>query len=353
MALSFKFDTEPINQVLFGGNSSVKLVILNRPHKLNVLNFEMVSQILKHLRMYEDDSSVKLVILKGNGKGFCAGGDVVSIISTSLIGHWTYPVKFYGKTLILDHLAATYKKPLVFAMPEAHIGYFPDVGASYFLSRLPGYFGEYLGLTGTRLDAAEMIACGLATHFIPSMKLNSLENALQNITSSNVSTIATLIETFTEKTNVKEDSPFKRLETINKCFSKGTVEDIILSLEKELENRKEKWITNTLSSMTLACPLSLKIFLKSIRKGRTRNIEQCFYQDYNIVSHAFRRTVSNDFYEGSRAKMFDKDNKPKWDPSKLELVSEEMVDQCFRKVNDEEWEYLQLPHRSNIIIPKL
>ncbi|QHO42453.1 putative 3-hydroxyisobutyryl-CoA hydrolase [Arachis hypogaea] len=109
----------------------------------------------------------------------------------------------------------------IFAMPEVHIGVFPDCGACHFLSRLPGYFGEYLGLTGTRLDAAEMIACGLATHFIPSMKLNSLENALQNITSSNVSTIATLIETFTEKTNVKEDSPFKRLETINKCFSKG------------------------------------------------------------------------------------------------------------------------------------
>ncbi|XP_016204113.1 probable 3-hydroxyisobutyryl-CoA hydrolase 3 [Arachis ipaensis] len=113
MALSFKFDTEPINQVLFAGNSSVKLVILNRPRKLNALNLEMVSQILKNLRMYENDSSVKLVILKGNGKGFCAGGDVVSLISCSLIGHWTYPMKFYGKQLILDHLAATYKKPLV------------------------------------------------------------------------------------------------------------------------------------------------------------------------------------------------------------------------------------------------
>ncbi|QHO14069.1 hypothetical protein HN51_071461 [Arachis hypogaea] len=379
MTLNFNYDTE--NQVLFTGNSSVRYVILNRPGKLNTLNHVMVSQILKNLRLYENDFSIKLVILKANGKAFSAGGDIVSLIASSLAGHWTYPLSFYRKLLMLNHLFVTCKKPIVslingvaigggaalsmratfrvvtenaiFAMPEVHIGVFPDCGACHFLSSLPGYFGEYLGLTGTRLDAAEMIACGLATHFIPSMKLNSLENALQNITSSNVSTIATLIETFTEKANVKEDSPFKRLETINKCFSKGTVEDIILSLEKELENRKEKWITNTLSSMSLACPLSLKIFLKSIRKGRTQNIEQCFYHDYNIVSHAFRRTVSNDFYEGSRAKMFDKDNKPKWDPSKLELVSEEMVDQCFRKVNDEEWEYLQLPHRSNIIIPKL
>ncbi|XP_057762980.1 3-hydroxyisobutyryl-CoA hydrolase 1-like isoform X2 [Arachis stenosperma] len=341
MALSFKFDTEPRNQVLFAGNSSVKLVILNRPHKLNCLNLEMVSQILKNLRMYENDSSVKLVILKGNGKGFCAGGDVVSLISCSLIGHWTYPMKFYGKQLILDHLVATYKKPLVcmingvvmgggaglsmnttfrivtekavFAMPEAHIGYFPDVGASYFLSRLPGYFGEYLGLTGTRLDGIEMAACGLATHFVHST-----------------------------------DSPFKRLEIINKCFSKGTVEDIIHSLENELENRaEEKWITNALSSMCFSCPMSLKIFLKSIRKGRIQNIEECLYRDYNIACHLNRRTVSNDFYEGSRAKLFDKDNKPKWEPSKLELISEEMVDQHFTNITDDTWEPLQLPLRSH------
>ncbi|XP_057762977.1 3-hydroxyisobutyryl-CoA hydrolase 1-like isoform X1 [Arachis stenosperma] len=372
--LSFKFDTQPINQVLSAGNSAVKLVILNRPDKLNSLNYEMVSQILKNLRMYETDSSVKLVILKGNGKGFCAGGDVVSVISSSLTGHWTYPLKFYGKQLILDHLAATYKKPLVsvingvvmgggaglsmnttfrivtekavFAMPETYIGFFPDVSASYFLSRLPGYFGEYLGLTGARLDGIEMAACGLATHFIHSTKLNALENALQAITSSNVSTVSALIETFTEKPTVKKDSPFKRLEIINKCFSKGTVEDIIQSLENELENGAEKmWITIALNSMRSSSPMSLKIFLKSIRKGRIQNIEQCLHRDYNIASHLFKRTVSNDFYEGSRAKLFDKDNKPKWEPSKLELVSEEMVGQHFINISDYAWEPLQLPQR--------
>ncbi|MED6119987.1 hypothetical protein PIB30_016787 [Stylosanthes scabra] len=307
MALSLNFYREPINQILTAGNSSVKLVILNRPRKLNSLNHEMVSQILKNLKVYESDSSVKLVILKGNGKGFCAGGDVISVVSSSLTGHWTYPVKFYEKQLILDHLAATYKKPLVclingvvmgggaglsmnstfrivtekavFAMPEASLGFFVDVGASYFLSRLPGYFGEFLGLTGARLDGIEMTACGLATHFVHSTKLNALEDALQAITSSNVLTIAALIKTFTEKPTVRRDSPFKR--------------------------------------------------------------------DYNIASHILKRTLSNDFYEGSRAKLFEKDNKPKWEPSKVELVSEEMVDQHFRNINDDEWEPLQLPQRSD------
>ncbi|KAJ1402675.1 Enoyl-CoA hydratase/isomerase, HIBYL-CoA-H type [Sesbania bispinosa] len=346
MALSLNFDREP-QQVLFRGNSCVKVVTLNRSRKLNSLNHEMICQIKKNLELYENDSSVKLVILKGNGKAFCAGGDVVSVITSSIAGHWTYPASFYKKQLTLDHLIATYKKPVVFAMPEASIGFFPDVGATYFLSNLPGYFGEYLGLTGARLGGAEMAACGLATHFVPSMKLNSLENALEAITSSNVSTIATIIEKFAEKANVKEESSFRRLKTINKCFSKVTVEEIIQSLENELEVGAEKWITNALSSMRSSSPTSLKIFLKSIKMGRVQNIEQCLHRDYNIACHFFRRTISNDFYEGSRAKLIEKDNKPKWEPSKLKLVNEEMVDQFFSNINDEEWESLQFSHGSH------
>ncbi|KAK8470396.1 hypothetical protein PHAVU_004G134901 [Phaseolus vulgaris] len=374
MAPTLNFDREQ-NQVLFTGNSCVKVVTLNRPQKLNSLNHEMICQIKSNLELYENDPLVQLVILKGNGKAFCAGGDVVSLITSSLVGHWTYAASFYKKELILDHLVATYKKPTVslingivmgggaglsmptrfrvvtekaiFAMPEASIGLFPDVGASYFLSRLLGYFGEYLGLTGARLDGAEIAACGLATHFVPSIKLESLENALQVLNSPNVSTISALIKTFAEKPNVKEDSPFRRLEVINKCFSKETVEEIIESLEHELQIGAEKWITNALSYMRSSCPTSLKIFLKSIKRGRVEKIDQCLYRDYNIACHFFRGTFGNHFYEGSRAKLFDKDNKPKWEPSKLELVDKEMVNQYFRNINDEEWEPLRFPDRSN------
>ncbi|CAJ1952385.1 unnamed protein product [Sphenostylis stenocarpa] len=296
MAPTLNFDREQ-DQVLFTGNSYVKVVILNRPQKLNSLNHEM-----------------------GNGKAFCAGGDVVSVITSSVAGHWTYAASFYKKQLILDHLVATYKKPIVslingvvmgggaglsiptrfrvvtekavFAMPEASIGLFPDVGSNYFLSRLPGYFGEYLGLTGARLNGAEMAACGLATHFVPSLKLKLLENALEDLSSPNVSTITALIETFSEKANVKEDSTFRR-------------------------------------------------------RGRVQKFEECLYRDYNIACHFFRGTFGYDFYEGSRAKLFHKDNKPKWEPSKLELVDEEMVDEYFSNLNDEEWEFLRFPDRSN------
>ncbi|KAJ1402672.1 Ribonuclease H-like superfamily [Sesbania bispinosa] len=223
-----------------------------------------IRQIKKNLQMYENDASVKLVILKANGKAFCAGGDIVSVITSSLAGHWTYTSIFYRKLLTLEYYITTYKKPLVslingfvmgagaglsinsrfrvvtektvFAMPEVSIGLFPDVGSSYFLSRLSGYFGEYLGLTGTHLDGPEMVACGLATHFVPSVKLNLLENALQNVTSSDLP-IATIIETFTEKANLKEDSSFRRLEEeeykiLNNVFNEIT--PLLPTLSKEL-----------------------------------------------------------------------------------------------------------------------
>ncbi|XP_054787902.1 probable 3-hydroxyisobutyryl-CoA hydrolase 2 isoform X2 [Prosopis cineraria] len=333
----------------------------------------MVCQITQNLTLYETDPSVKLVILKGNGTVFCAGGDVISAVTSSLSGHWTYPASFYKKQLTLDHLMATCKKPVVsiingvvmgggaglsmnttfrivteksfFAMPEISIGLFPDVGASYFLSRLPNHFG----LTGRRLNGAEMVKCGLATHFVPSKKLNFLENALQNVTTSDISTVTALIDKFTETAYLMEDSPLKRLDKINKFFSKGTVEEIILSLGKEIEiNGAEKWITDAMTYMRTSCPTSLKIWLRSVREGRSQTIEQCLLRDYNIMCHILRRTVSNDFYEGSRAKLFDKDNKPVWDPPKLEQVSEEMVNQYFEKVEDENWECLQFPDRSNI-----
>ncbi|KAG6496354.1 hypothetical protein ZIOFF_044215 [Zingiber officinale] len=156
-----------------------------------------VLQLSEEFQKLENDPAVKLVIVKANGKVFCAGGDVIEYYRCLLReGEWALATQIYQKQLALDYLVATYTMPLVFlingavmgggaglsmnaryrvvtentvfAMPEAAIGHYPDVGASYFLSSLPGFYGEYLGLTGARLNGAEMVACGLATHFVPS-----------------------------------------------------------------------------------------------------------------------------------------------------------------------------------------
>ncbi|CBI29145.3 hypothetical protein VitviT2T_019961 [Vitis vinifera] len=364
------------NQVLFEESSCVRKVILNRPHKLNSLTYEMISQILRNLEVYEKDPMVKLLILKGQGKAFCAGGDVVGMVLSINEGHWSFGASFYKKQLTLDYLLATSTKPLVslingivmgggaglsmnsmfrvvtentvFAMPEGQIGFFPDVGASYFLSRLPGYFGEYLGLTGARLDGKEMLACGLATHFVLSKDLLLLENALSEVASSDASTISRVISGFSSKISLKKESAYRRLETINKCFSRRTVEEILSMLENEAANGDNKWIIQAISSMKSASPTSLKIFLKLIREGRTKELKDCLIQDYTIACHMFQRTFNPDFIEGSRAKLFEKGKQPKWEPSKLELVRDDFVNQYFEKVDDADWEYLQLPARPNL-----
>ncbi|XP_048134018.1 3-hydroxyisobutyryl-CoA hydrolase 1-like [Rhodamnia argentea] len=201
----------------------------------------------------------------------------------------------------------------VFAMPEAVLRLFPDVGASHFLSKLPDYFGEYIGLTGARVDGATMVTCGLATHFVFSKDFPLLERALSSVDSSNASDILSVINKYAQKSNRKEEELHKRLKSINRCFSRQTVEGILHSLEKELlDNSAEKWITDAVSDMKSASPTSLKIFLRSIREGRGQTIEQCLaHREYTIFCNIVRRKITNDYYEGSRAIFFDKDKKPK------------------------------------------
>ncbi|KAK4838053.1 hypothetical protein QYF36_010602 [Acer negundo] len=276
--------------------------------------------MMNRLKVYENDSEVKLVILKGTGRAFCVGGDVVALYNFMTAGHWSFGASFFKKFATLEYLVATYKKPLValidgmvmgggagvsmlarfkivtentvLALPSAAIGSY--VGETYFLSRLPGYLGEYLGFTGARIDGAEMIACGLATHFVCSKDLRALENALSEVAPSETIEISQLISKFIDKPNLKQSSVISR-------------------------------------------------------EGRRLNLEGCLLHEYTVICHVIRRTMSNDFYEGVRAKLLEKGKKPEWQPSELELVEEEMVDRCFGRVDEADWEPLQLPPRSNSV----
>uniref|UniRef100_F6I1H0 3-hydroxyisobutyryl-CoA hydrolase n=1 Tax=Vitis vinifera TaxID=29760 RepID=F6I1H0_VITVI len=231
----------------------------------------------------------------------------------------------------------------VFAMPETALGLFPDVGASYFLSRLPGFFGEYVGLTGARLDGAEMLACGLATHFVPSTRLLLLEAALCKLDSGAPATISSILDEYSQQPHLKENSAYHKLAVINKCFSRRTIEEILSTLEREAVNSADNWISATIQSLQKASPTSLKISLRSIREGRLQDVGQCLTREYRMVCHVLQGEVSKDFFEGCRAILLDKDKNPKWEPSRLEQINESMVEQYFSKVDDEEWEDLKLP----------
>ncbi|KAK9144469.1 hypothetical protein Sjap_004372 [Stephania japonica] len=321
-----------ISPIILEEKSSTRVITLNRPHKLNSLNNDMISDLLKKLTAIEKDPKVKLVILKGNGKAFSTGGDLAAVLRAA-DDHWSLAASIHREASILIHLIATYDKPLVFAMPEASFGYFPDAGASHFLSKLPGFFGEYLGLTGARINGAEMLACGLATHFIPSIYLASLERELCRTNFANPVVISKILDAFAQRVSTKEESAYRSLDVINKCFSKNTVEEIFSTLEQQAV-KGDKWVLTAIKSMKSASPTSLKIYLKSIREGRNQDISQCLIREFRMACHVFHKTVNGDGFE--------------WQPLKLELVSDKMVDQFFTKIEDENWAELQFPSKSSL-----
>ncbi|XP_022146979.1 3-hydroxyisobutyryl-CoA hydrolase 1-like [Momordica charantia] len=364
------------DQVLVEEKQSVRLLTLNRPKQLNALSSKMISRLLELFVSYEADPGVKLVVVKGKGRAFCAGGDVSAVVRDITRGDWRIGANFFQKEFILNYLMATFSKPQVsllngivmgggagvsihgrfrvatensvFAMPETALGLFPDVGASYYLSRLPGFFGEYVGLTGARLDGAEMLACGLATHFVASERLAQLEEALCRADTSQPSIISEIIDKFSQTPIFKEQSVYHRLNVIDKCFSRRTVEDILAALEEEALKNKDDWISSTIQALKKASPTSLKISLRSIREGRLQGVGQCLIREYRMVCHVLRGEVSKDFVEGCRAILLDKDKNPKWEPSKLGLVTDDMVERYFSRIEDKEWDDLKLPARSNL-----
>ncbi|CAI9103372.1 OLC1v1001838C3 [Oldenlandia corymbosa var. corymbosa] len=401
--------------VLVEEKSSARTLILNRPKQLNALNYPMISRLLDLYLEFEQDPNVKLIVMKGTGRAFCAGGDVATVVRDISQGNWRLGAHFFRKEFTLNFLIATYSKPqvliydcngifslspflflkddmevsslpnshieliylskvstlngivmgggagvsvhgrfrvatenTVFAMPETALGLFPDIGASYFLSKLPGFFGEYVGLTGYRLDGAEMLVCGLATHYVPAERLSSLEDALYGANSSDLATISSIIDKFSQVPILKGTSAYHRLKIINKCFARRTVEEILSALEGEAASNKDDWILSAIDSLKKASPTSLKISLRSIREGRLQGIGKCLAREYRMVCHVMRGEMSKDFFEGCRAILIDKDKNPKWQPSKLELVDEAMVDKYFSRVQDEDWEELEFPPRSNL-----
>lgn len=365
-----------LDQVLVEDNSFSKTLILNRPKQLNALSRQMVSRLFELFLAYEKDPNVKLLLLKGNGRAFCAGGDVAAVVRDIREANWKSGAEYFRKEFTLNYIMATYTKPQVsildgivmgggagasihgrfrvatensvFAMPETALGLFPDVGASYYLSRLPGFFGEYVGLTGARLDGAEMLLCGLATHLVPSAKLPLLEEALVNLDSSDPARISAIIDEYSERPYLKGKSAYRRLDVIDKCFSLRTVEAILSALEKEAVNITEDWFSAAIQSLKKASPTSLKISLKSIREGRLQGVGQCLVREFRMVSHVMQGKLSKDFFEGCRAILLDKDKNPKWEPSQLDLISDAVVEEYFSKVVDEEWEELKLPARFNL-----
>lgn len=358
------------DEVLVEDGFATKVAILNRPKKLNALNENMIDRLLEFYVKWEKDKHVRMVILAGAGRGFCAGGDVATVYHLGKAGQQERGNAFFYKEYHLNYVLGTYKKIHValldgvcmgggngismhgkfrvatentlFAMPETAIGLHPDVGASYFLSRLPGHLGEYLGLTGVRLDGADLLSIGLATHFVPSQRLADLEDRLGGLNTGDSEVVGIAVDEFCDVVYPGDKSPLNRRDDIDECFEKETVEEIVQALETKAGNSEDEWYSNTLALLKKVSPTSLKVTLRSIREGRQQSLFQCLEREYRLSVHAVNATHSTDFYEGCRALLVDKDNKPQWNPPTLAEVSTEMVDDIFAPFHRGEQE-LELP----------
>lgn len=363
-------------EVLVEGKAKSRAAVLNRPTVLNALTLSMAARLNKLYESWEENADIGFVIIKGCGSGsgcgraFSSGPDVTALYRSINQGHLEYCKQFFASLYKFVYLLATYAKPhvaildgvtmgggagislpgtfrvatdkTVFATPEIQIGFHPDAGASFYLSRLPGYLGECLALTGEKLNGVEMIACGLATHYSLNARLAWVEERLSKLITDDPSVIESSLAQYGDLVYPDKRSLLHRMDTIDKCFGQDTVEEIIDSLENEAAESHDGWCVSVLKKLKEASPLSLKVTLKSIREGRFQPLDQCLIREYRISLRAISRHVSDDFCEGVRARLVDKDYAPKWDPPCLDQVSKEMVDFYVAPLNEFEPE-LELP----------
>ncbi|XWS35636.1 hypothetical protein CRYUN_Cryun20dG0013900 [Craigia yunnanensis] len=308
--------------------------------------------------------------MKGSGRAFCAGGDIVALYHLINEGKIEECKDFFRTVYSFIYQVGTYLKPhvailngitmgggagvsipgtfrlasgrTVFATPETQIGFHPDAGASFYLSHLPGHLGEYLGLTGEKLSGAEMISCGLATHYSHTEKLPLIEKELGNLVTDDPSVIESSLEKYSDVAYPEKISALHRIEVLDKCFGHDTVEEIIDSLESEASATDDAWCNSTLKKLKEASPLSLKVSLRSIQEGRFQTLDQCLVREYRMSLQGISKQISSDFCEGVRARVVDKDFAPKWEPPSLEKVSNDMVDQYFAPLSESESD-LDLP----------
>ena len=209
----------------------------------------------------------------------------------------------------------------VWSMPENSIGFYPDVGVPFYLSKMKNNFGLFLALTGRRLKSFDCLYFGIGTHFIESKKLNSLFKECEK----NLNEIEKILKKFSTKPPLNEKSEYiEHLNLISKCFNQDSVENIFKSLEIENSNFSLK----ILNEMKKFSPTSLKVTFKFFKEIKNLNIDESIDLQYNVSTKFF--TISNDFIEGVRAKIIDKDFKPKWNPISLQDTNDDYIEKFFK-----------------------
>jgi enoyl-CoA hydratase/carnithine racemase len=347
-------------EILFEVKDGLGLITLNRPKALNALTHGMILELEKTIPGWEKDPSIKVVVLRGAGdRAFCAGGDITNLYRESRENpSGTLRRDFFYDEYIVNRRIYRYAKPWIsfidgidmgggvglsvhgshsiaterfmFAMPETTIGLFPDVGGGYFLSRLQGALGVFLALTSYRLRAADALWTGIVDAYVPSAKLGDLQAALAAADLSGPDAnrkVDAVIARFAA--DAGPPSLPSLMHDIDRCFSAGSVGEI----RDKLEKQPGEWAAKQLAALMKLSPLSMSITLEQLRRCATRSFEDSMTIEYRMAQHAMR--PDHDFFEGVRALLIDKDQKPKWNPPTIEGVTREMVEAHFKPVTND------------------
>ena len=346
-------------------SNGLAVVTLNRPKALNSLNLDMIRLLTPALRQWQtEDSGVKVVLVRGEGgKAFCAGGDIRAITETP---GGEMQRTFFREEYQLDHLVGSLAIPYisimngitmgggvgisvngrfriatektVFAMPETGIGLIPDVGGGFFLPRLPGNLGMFLGLTGHRLKGWDCVHAGVATHALTEQTVTELTQTLEHLALSKDSLSEQDVKTTLDVLNSPEAahhvfSLSENLDDINRIFGSESLETIVKLLKEENSPLFKK----ALKSIEAASPTSLKVTFRQIREGaKLGSLGDVLKMEQRLV---LRCCEDTDFYEGVRATLIDRDNKPNWSPATIEEVSQEKIDHYFSDIGDRELKF--------------
>ncbi|WKA26038.1 enoyl-CoA hydratase/isomerase family protein [Bradyrhizobium roseum] len=339
---------------------SAGVIRLNRPKAINAVTLEMFHDIDRALDAFEKDPAVAVILLEGAGeRGLCAGGDIRSLWESSKVKGDLGKV-LWRDEYILNARIKKFPKPYVafmdgivmgggvglsahaahrvvtdrtkLAMPEVGLGFFPDVGGTWLLARSPGEIGTYFGLTGQTMNGPDAIHAKFADAVVPSARLPALREALTNVAPGATSAdIGQLIASFS--TGEKAGPVAAQQAKIDALFRQDRMEDIVAALQRDGSDFAQA----TLKTLNEKSPRGMVVTLKLLRLARTsRSLEECLVREYRAALEVF---ASDDFREGVRAAVIDKDRSPKWSPPHIEDVTAEMVAPYFAEIGADELKF--------------
>jgi enoyl-CoA hydratase len=347
-------------EIYFEQRGAAGIITLYRPRALNAITHGMVRALtVKLVEWAKDQTVTRIVIWAGPDRNFSAGGDIRALYQLGREGRLYQALQFWRDEYMLNTLIKRYPKPYIalidgivmgggvglsihgayrvggdrfqFAMPEVSIGFFPDVGATWFLPRLPGEIGTYLALSGERIKHGDAMPAGILTHYVPSSRFSALVDDL-----TEEAPVDVRLNAFAERLGPGPLAPYR--STIERLFSGNRVESVLEALNEEAISGSHAagWAGAAAAVIRGKSPTSLKIAMAQLRRGRNWSFTDCMKTEFRIVS---RIVGDHDFYEGVRAAIIDKDNTPAWDPATLAEVSDADVERHFAPLDQE----LELP----------